>query len=77
MSSIPFTLLPVNMTHDSHRLTRSPAHLLIRIKVDQNLYPTYESFKWDIEQIVFNAKEYNPVTCKDSRGRNIVSAGAV
>ena len=46
----------------------------MRSKVDADLYPTYKYFLYDIEQIVFNAKEYNPLNSKDSRGRSIVSA---
>jgi hypothetical protein len=46
----------------------------MRCKVDENLYPTYKYFLYDIEQIIFNAKEYNPLNTKDSRGRSIVSA---
>ncbi|CAE7598780.1 ATAD2, partial [Symbiodinium microadriaticum] len=46
----------------------------MRSKVDADLYPTYKYFLYDIEQIIFNAKEYNPLNSKDSRGRSIVSA---
>mmetsp|Transcript_2762 Transcript_2762/g.4160 ORF Transcript_2762/g.4160 Transcript_2762/m.4160 type:complete len:1396 (+) Transcript_2762:65-4252(+) len=46
----------------------------MRVKVDENMYPTYKHFIYDIEQIIYNAKEYNPLNSKDSRGRSIVSA---
>ena len=43
-------------------------------QVDNSEYPTLSHFLRDIEQIVFNAKEYNPLTLKDVRGRSIVHA---
>jgi hypothetical protein len=42
--------------------------------VDNSEYPTLSHFLRDIDQIVFNAKEYNPLTLKDVRGRSIVHA---
>jgi hypothetical protein len=44
------------------------------MKVDNSEYPTLSHFLRDIDQIVFNAKEYNPLTLKDVRGRSIVHA---
>jgi SpoVK/Ycf46/Vps4 family AAA+-type ATPase len=44
----------------------------MRMKVDNKMYPTLRHFLRDIDQIVFNAKEYNPMTLKDQRGRAIV-----
>jgi hypothetical protein len=38
----------------------------------ERMYPTLAHFMRDIEQIVFNAMEYNPLTREDQRGRNIV-----
>ncbi len=45
----------------------------MRGKVDEHLYPSLGHFLRDLDQIVFNAKEYNPRTFKDQRGRAIVS----
>lgn len=46
----------------------------MRMKVDSQMYPSLRHFLRDIEQIAFNAKEYNPATLKDQRGRSIVHA---
>ena len=46
----------------------------IRMKVDEQAYPTYVSFYRDFERILFNAREYNPIIGKDARGKNIVHA---
>ena len=46
----------------------------IRMKIDEGCYATYQAFLSDIERIVFNAREYNPLVGKDSRGKNIVHA---
>ena len=46
----------------------------IRMKIDEGCYTTYAAFLCDIERILFNAKEYNPLVGKDSRGKNIVHA---
>jgi hypothetical protein len=60
---------------DYYDVVTSPLDLeTIRMKVDEHAYHTKDEFLWDIEQIVFNAKEYNPMTGGDSRGRNIVHA---
>jgi hypothetical protein len=42
------------------------------MKVDDGFYETKAAFIHDIQQISFNAKEYNPVSGKDQRGRNII-----
>jgi SpoVK/Ycf46/Vps4 family AAA+-type ATPase len=68
---------PVDPEHvpDYYDVIRYPMDLeTIRIKVDEQLYPTYLSFYRDFERILFNAREYNPITGKDSRGKNIVHA---
>jgi SpoVK/Ycf46/Vps4 family AAA+-type ATPase len=44
----------------------------MRMKVDAQMYPTLDHFMRDIDQIVFNAKAYNPMTRDDHRGRSIV-----
>jgi hypothetical protein len=60
---------------DYYDIVSSPMDLeTMRCKVDDGLYPTYKSFIYDIEQIIYNAKTYNPLNAKDSRGRTIVSA---
>lgn len=60
---------------DYYDIITAPMDLeTMRCKVDMDLYPTYKYFLYDIEQIIFNAKEYNPLNSKDSRGRSIVSA---
>lgn len=46
----------------------------MRMKVDNHMYHSLRHFLRDIEQIAFNAKEYNPATLKDQRGRSIVHA---
>ncbi|CAM9179200.1 unnamed protein product, partial [Ectocarpus fasciculatus] len=46
----------------------------IRTKVDEDLYPTYRCFYYDLEQIGFNAMTYNPLDIKDYRGKQIVHA---
>ena len=59
---------------DYYDVILSPMDLeTMRMKVDANLYPTYKYFVYDVEQIMHNAREYNPtVNAKDSRGRSIV-----
>ena len=47
----------------------------MRAKVDAHLYPTYAHFLYDLEQILHNAKLYNPADSTwDTRGRSIISA---
>ena len=46
----------------------------MRSKVDENMYPTYRCFYYDLEQIGFNAAAYNPLDSKDVKGRQIVHA---
>lgn len=46
----------------------------IRTKVDEDLYPTYRCFYYDLEQIGYNAMTYNPLDVKDYRGKQIVHA---
>lgn len=46
----------------------------IRTKVDEDMYPTYRCFYYDLEQIGFNATTYNPLDIKDFRGKQIVHA---
>ena len=59
---------------DYYDVVLSPMDLeTMRSKVDAHLYPTYQHFIYDIEQIVYNAKLYNP-TDGSSRGKSIVSA---
>ena len=59
---------------DYYDIVKAPMDLeTMRAKVDAHLYPTYDHFIYDIEQIVHNAKLYNPVD-GSSRGRSIVSA---
>jgi len=45
----------------------------MRSKVGDGLYPSLSHFLRDLDQIVFNAQEYNPCTLKDVRGRQIVA----
>lgn len=60
---------------DYYDVITSPMDLeTMRSKVDADLYPTLKCFLHDFEQIVFNAKEYNPLNSRDIRGRSIVSA---
>lgn len=60
---------------DYYDIIKSPMDIeTMRAKVDEDLYPTYQSFLYDLQQIIHNAREYNPLTSKDSRGRAIVSA---
>lgn len=40
--------------------------------MDEHSYPTLKHFLRDIEQMIHNAREYNPLTLKDQRGRVIV-----
>jgi hypothetical protein len=59
---------------DYYDVVLSPMDLeTMRAKVDEHLYPTYDHFIYDIEQILYNAKLYNP-TDGSSRGKSIVSA---
>lgn len=59
---------------DYYDVVLSPMDLeTMRSKVDAHLYPTYDHFMYDIEQILYNAKLYNP-TDGSSRGKSIVSA---
>jgi hypothetical protein len=60
---------------DYYDVVTSPMDLeTMRSKVDADLYPTFKCFLYDFEQIIFNAKEYNPLNSRDTRGRGIVSA---
>jgi hypothetical protein len=60
---------------DYYDIIASPMDLdTMRLKVDEGLYPTYKSFLYDLQQIGFNAAEYNPLNEKDTRGRQIVHA---
>ena len=60
---------------DYYDIITAPMDLeTMRMKVDDDLYPTYKSFMYDIEQIGWNAAEYNPLNEKDNRGRQIVHA---
>lgn len=68
---------PVDPEHvpDYYDVVTSPMDLeTMRSKVDADLYPTFKTFLYDFEQIIFNAKEYNPLNARDTRGRSIVSA---
>ena len=59
---------------DYYDVVLSPMDLeTMRAKIDAHLYPTYEHFLYDIEQILYNAKLYNP-TDGSSRGKSIISA---
>lgn len=59
---------------DYYDVVKCPMDLeTMRSKVDDYLYPSLAHFLRDLDQIVFNAKEYNPRTLKDVRGRQIVS----
>jgi hypothetical protein len=58
---------------DYYDVVKRPMDLeTMRMKVDSQLYPTLQHFMRDIDQIVFNAKAYNPMTRDDHRGRSIV-----
>jgi hypothetical protein len=58
---------------DYYDIIKCPMDLeTMRMKVDEDCYPTLAHFLRDINQIVFNAKEYNPMTRADQRGRSIV-----
>jgi hypothetical protein len=60
---------------DYYDVVTAPMDLeTMRSKVDADLYPTFKCFLYDFEQIIFNAKEYNPLNARDIRGRSIVSA---
>ena len=60
---------------DYYDIIKYPMDLeTIRMKIDEGCYTTYFAFLRDIERIVFNAREYNPLVGKDSRGKNIVHA---
>ena len=60
---------------DYYDIITSPMDLeTMRMKVDDKMYPTLRHFLRDVEQIAFNAREYNPATLKDQRGRSIVHA---
>ena len=61
------------MVPDYYDIIKCPMDLeTMRMKVDEHMYPTLGHFLRDIEQIAFNAREYNPMTLKDQRGRYIV-----
>lgn len=61
---------------DYYDIVKCPMDLeTMRMKVDDDLYPTLAHFLRDITQIVYNAKIYNPLTRADQRGRSIVHAG--
>ncbi len=61
------------MVPDYYNIIKCPMDLeTMRMKVDEHMYPTLGHFLRDIEQIAFNAREYNPMTLKDQRGRYIV-----
>jgi hypothetical protein len=58
---------------DYYDVVKAPMDLeTIRMKVDDGFYETKAAFIHDFQQISFNAKEYNPVSGKDQRGRNII-----
>jgi SpoVK/Ycf46/Vps4 family AAA+-type ATPase len=58
---------------DYYDIVTAPMDLdTIRSKVDEDLYPTYRCFYYDLEQIGFNAQTYNPLDTKDVRGKQIV-----
>ena len=60
---------------DYYDIITSPMDLeTMRMKVDNHMYHSLRHFLRDIEQIAFNAREYNPATLKDQRGRSIVHA---
>jgi SpoVK/Ycf46/Vps4 family AAA+-type ATPase len=60
---------------DYYDIVRAPMDLeTMRCKVDEHYYTTKEAFTYDIQQVTFNAKLYNPANAKDSRGRSIVHA---
>jgi len=60
---------------DYYRVIEHPMDIeTMRTKVDAGEYSTAQQFVEDIQLILDNAKEYNPQTCRDSRGRAIVSA---
>ena len=62
---------------DYYDVVQCPMDLeTMRAKVDDALYPSLPHFLRDLEQIVYNAKEYNPCTIKDVRGRQIVALAA-
>ena len=59
---------------DYYDIVQCPMDLdTMRSKVGDGLYPSIPYFLRDLEQIAFNAKEYNPCTLKDTRGRQIVA----
>eukprot|EP00605_Chrysophyceae_sp_TOSAG23-4_P002912 GSChrysophyteH1.ASY1.ANO1.3207.1 assembled CDS len=59
---------------DYYDVVKCPMDLdTIRSKVGDGLCPNINYFLRDLQQIAFNAKEYNPCTLKDARGRQIVS----
>lgn len=61
---------------DYYDVVKCPMDLeTMRMKVDDDVYPTLAHFLRDITQIVYNAKMYNPLTRADQRGRSIVHAG--
>ena len=63
------------MVPDYYDIITNPMDLeTMRLKVDEEKYPTYSSFLKDIKLILSNAKAYNPMTAKDTRGRIIVHA---
>lgn len=64
-----------DLVSDYYDIIACPMDLeTMRIKVDDHCYPTLEHFMNDLHQIVFNVKEYNPLTGKDQRGRSILHA---
>jgi hypothetical protein len=59
---------------DYYDIVKCPCDLeTMRSKVGDGLYPNIAYLLRDLQQICFNAKEYNPCTIKDVRGRQIVA----
>ena len=72
---IPF-IRPVDpeSVPDYYDLINCPMDLeTMKQKVDGRMYPSFDHFVRDFDQITFNAKRYNPLTIKDTRGKAIVS----
>ena len=58
---------------DYYDVIKSPMDLdSMRMKIDEELYPTLQYFLYDLEIISFNAKKYNNST--DARSRSIIHA---
>ena len=55
-------------------ITRPMDLFTMRENVDAHRYNSWDEFMLDLKQIENNAREYNPASTRDARGRNIVHA---